>query len=125
MPDPLLPRGAIARVGIVFGVAAFPLFPRLAHADDSCGPLAATQAVVAAWGGGRLAELGDDFAAGLRATDFQTADAVLGAALPDGEFAVVYVVANRACRARILSQSEYFALEALRRRGASLAGPAL
>ena len=125
MPDPLSPRGAIARIGVVLAVALFFAVPRLARADDSCGPIEATQAIVAAWGGGTLTQLSGDLADGLRATDFPTADAVYGAALPLGEFAVVYVVAARACRARILSQSEYAALAALSRRGRSLAGPSL
>jgi hypothetical protein len=106
-------------------IALFFAFPQFARADDDCGPIEATQAIVTVWGGGTLVQLGGDLADGLRATDYPSADTVYGAPLPAGEFAVVYVVANRACRARILSQSEYAALAALSRRGESLAGPSL
>ncbi|MGA2492056.1 MAG: hypothetical protein ABSF67_03795 [Roseiarcus sp.] len=92
MPDPLSPRGAIARrktgvlpnalcarLAIVASITAFFLVPRLARAEDGCGPLEATQAVVAAWGGGPLTQLGGDLADGLRAANFPAADAVYGA----------------------------------------------
>lgn len=125
MHDPCLPQGAFARLGIVALTAALCLAPQIARADDGCGPFDATQAIVTAWGGGALIPLGDRLAAGLRATDYPTADAVFGAALPLGEFAVVYAVEGRACRARILSQSEVAALETLVRGGGSLAGPSL
>jgi hypothetical protein len=74
-------------------------------------------------GGGDLAPLESGLAADLRATDFAAADAVLGAPLASGETAIVYVRDGRACGIRIVSPTELFALAALRRVGASPAGP--
>ena len=70
MPDPRLPRGAILRFAIVLGVAAFLLFPCLTRADeaaDGCGPLEATQALIARLGGLTLAPASEAQAEFLRA----------------------------------------------------------
>ncbi len=100
---------------------AWPAPPLLAGGD--CGSLAATQAVITRMGGAALTRLESDLAADFRAADLLVADDVLGAPLPNGELAVVYVRDGRACGIRILSQTVLFMLAALRSRGESPAGP--
>jgi hypothetical protein len=107
MLDPLLPRGAFARLAIVLGVAAFLLAPRFARADDAsgCGSLDSTRAIVARMGG-TLAPASEAQAEFLRVALIGEpgADAralyggeTLLAPLADGSTAAVYVVGGEAC----------------------------
>jgi hypothetical protein len=127
MPDPRLPRGALSRLAIVLGVAAFLLFPRLTRADEAahgCGPLEATQALIARLGGGALAPASEAQAEFLRAAFIAEpgADAAalyggetLLAPLADGGAAVVYVVDGRACGLALLGPASAAVLAAVGR----------
>ena len=114
------------RLGIVLGVAALLLFPRLARADEAagCGPLAATQALVARLGGAALAPASEAQAEFLRAALIAEpgADAsalysgeTLLASLADGGAAAVYVVDGRACGLALLGPSSAAILAAIGR----------
>ena len=137
MPDPRLPRGAILRFAIVLGVAAFLLFPCLTRADeaaDGCGPLEATQALIARLGGLTLAPASEAQAEFLRAALIAEpgADAAalyggetLLASLADGGMAAVTVVDGRACGLALLGPGGAAILAAIGRRPSAHVGSAL
>ena len=149
MPDPRLPRGAIARrrtgalrnalcmrLAIVLGVAALLLFPRLARADEAagCGPLAATQALVARLGGGALEPASEAQTEFLRAAligepgadaSALYAGVTLLASLADGGAAAVYAVDGRACGLIVLGPGSAAVLAAIGRAPAAHVGAAL
>jgi hypothetical protein len=110
---------AVAAVLLSAPVLAAP--PMLAAGD--CGSLASTQAIITRMGGVVLTPLEPSLAADFRAADLPVADDVLGAPMPNGELAVVYVRDGRACGVRIASPALLFALAMLRSRGESPAGP--
>jgi hypothetical protein len=125
MPDPRLPRGALLRLGIVASIALFFAFPRLAHADAAgCGPLDATQAIVARLGGGAFAPASAAQAEflrdGLIGEPGADASALYGgetrlAPLADGGLAAVTVVDGRACGLILLGPASAAVLAAVGR----------
>ncbi len=126
MPDPRLPRGALARLAIVVGITAFCLFPRLARAAaDGCGDLGSTQAIVTAWGGAALAPLPARQADALKAVEAIGGDEpawmvgadVLASPIHGGEFAVVFVADGRACSLLVMTGDAFATLGDLGRSG--------
>jgi hypothetical protein len=127
MPDPLLSRGALARLAIVLAVAALLAAPRLSHAAeaDGCGDLGSTQAIVTAWGGGMLASLPAEEVDALKAVEtiggaepaWMVAADVLAAPIRGGEHAVVFVADGRACSLLIMTADAFAALGELGRSG--------
>jgi hypothetical protein len=126
MPDTRLPRDAIARLGIVLGVAALLLFPRLTRAEEAaaCGPLEATQAIVTRLGGGALEPASDAQAEFLRAAFIAEpgadAGALIGgetllAQLADGGIVVVYAVDGAVCGLALLGPASAAVLAAVGR----------
>ncbi len=136
MPDPRLPRGAILRLAIVLGVAAFLLAPKLARTDEAagCGPFDATKAVAARLGAGEFkpaSEAQTEFLRaafiaepGADASALYSGEALL-APTADGGAAVVYVVAGRACGLALLGPGGAAILGAIGRSPNAHVGSAL
>ena len=125
MPNPLLPRGAILRLGVVALIALFFAVPRLARADDGCGDLGSIQAIVSAWGGTTLAPLPTRQTDALKAVMTIGGDEpawMLGAAafvspIRSGEFAIVFVAEGRACSLLVMTADAFAELGQLSRSG--------
>ena len=110
MPDPLLPRGALRRLGIVALIAAFFLAPQFARAGDgarwNCRPLAEVEARVAARGGSAFVRLSDaqwQFLRGMYAAlpdtpeSLPAGDRALISRLPDGTAVVSFADGDQSC----------------------------
>ncbi|MDR3464220.1 MAG: hypothetical protein P4L76_18100 [Beijerinckiaceae bacterium] len=117
MPDSRLPRGALARLGLLALVVLFFVAPRLVRAQEgsgsSCQPLAKLEAEAKSAGGSPFAHATDaqwQFARGLYvatppvSSEFPPGDSAMISTFPDGSAQVLFIDDGEACNQMMLAK---------------------
>jgi hypothetical protein len=116
MPDPRLPRGAFARLGIIALIVLFFAAPRLAHAEDlawDCQPLAKVEKSLQTSGGSAFARVTDaqwQFLRGLYVaapntpTALPPGDSAVMSTFADGMAEVSFVDDGKSCASAVLTK---------------------